>query len=299
MDNALATVIRQQAGAISRRQLLEHVSERTARRWLTAGHLVRSLPGVYRHAASQAGTTNRLHSALLYAGRGAHLSHTTAAQLHGIDANTGSAIHITVPAGRTVKPQQRMVLHRSSALDGAQVIETKSRLRITSAARTLLDLSDVLARPGLDIAFSDAVRQNKVTIDYVSDQLLRSGRRRNSMVLTALMQELDPALESVLEAEFAALLSNAGIEPPSTQHEIWEGPLLVARVDFAYAERRLAIEVDGYGFHTRFDQFQRDRERRRELKRLRWEVIEFTATDIRCQPAATVDSVRQFIALAA
>lgn len=166
--------------------------------------------------------------------------------------------------------------------------ETHGRLRVTSVARTLIDLGDRVARPSLDLAFSDAPRQHHVTLDYLRDQLRRSRRQRNVVALRAMLDELDPALESVLEAEFAAILCEAGVTAPEPQHEIWDGPLLVARVDFAYVDRRLAIEVDGYGFHSRFYRFQRDRERRRALKRLHWNVVEFTAQDIRQRPCETV-----------
>lgn len=299
VERALATLVRRQAGAVSRRQLLGFLGSTTIDRWVSAGQLVRLRPGIYTPAASAITTATTLHAALLYAGRGAHLSHATAAQAHGIDANSGSSIHISVPGDRTVQPQPGLKLHRSGSLVGGQVHEFRNRLRVTSVARTLIDLVDVAVRPALDLAVSDALRQGLVTVDYVQDQLRNSRRRRHLATLRTMLAELDPALESVLEAEFAALLAKAGIAAPSPQHEIWDGPLLVARVDFAYVGRRLAIEVDGYEFHSRYDRFQRDRERRRALTKLKWDVVEFTAQDIRVRPADTVTSVGDLLAAAA
>jgi hypothetical protein len=299
VDEALATLVRRQAGAVSRRQLLEHVSERTLRRWLAARVLSRVLPGVYAVATSAVSTSTRLHAALLYAGANAHLSHATAAQVHGIDADAGNSLHVCVPAGRTVQPQPGISIHRSARLFGAQVHETRSRLRVTSVARTLIDLIDTTPRPALDLAVSDALRQKKVTIDYLRKQLVLSGRRRHGRELWVMLDELDPALESALEAEFAALLASAGLPAPTPQHEIWDGPLLVARVDFAYVDRKLALEVDGYEFHSRFDTFQRDRSRRRALIQRKWGVVEFTARDIRTNAGETVQSVQRLLATAA
>lgn len=284
---------------MSRRQLLGFVGSTTIDRWVAAGQLRRLRPGIYAPAASVITTATTLHAALLYAGSGAHLSHTTAAQAHGIDANNGPCIHISIPGNRTVQPQPGLKLHRSSSLVGGQVHEFRNRLRVTSVARTLIDLVDVAARPALDLAVSDALRQGFVSVDYVQNQLRNSRRRRHLATLRTMLAELDPALESILEAEFASLLDKAGVAAPTPQHEIWDGPLLVARVDFAYVDRRLAIEVDGYEFHSRYDRFQRDRERRRALTKLKWTVVEFTAQDIRVRPADTVNSVGDLLAAAA
>ena len=299
MDADLARIVKQQAGAVSRRQLLQHLGASTIDRWVADGQLVRLRPGTYAPATAAISTATRLHAALLYAGRGAHLSHTTAAQVHGIDAGDGASIHIAVPADRTVAAQPGLTLHRSATLAGSQVHETKGRLRVTSVARTLIDLVDVTARPSLDLAWSDALRSKLVTIDYLSEQLRSSGRRRRLAALRGMLTELDPALESVLEAEFSAVLRSSRVPPPTPQHEIWDGPLLIARVDFAYVDRRLAIEIDGYEFHSRYDRFQRDRERRRALKKLRWDVVEFTAHDVRARPGETARNVMELLAIAA
>jgi hypothetical protein len=163
----------------------------------------------------------------------------------------------------------------------------------------VIDLGDVLARPELDVAVSDALRQGFVTVDYIRKQLPEVSRRRNVVRFRKMLDELDPTLESVLEAEFLALVSQAALPLPTPQYEVWDGPLLTARVDFAYPERRLAIEVDGYEFHSRYDRFQSDRARRRKLTQLRWDVVEFTAEDIRRRPDAVIDSVRKLLATAA
>lgn len=299
MDKALATAVRRQHGAVSRQQLLAAMSERTLRRQVANGDLARVFPGVYRYTHVRNTTATKLHAAILYAGPGAHLGHTTAAQVLGIDAGrAGRRLHVVVPAERTVQPQAGLVVHSSSRLSGAQVKEI-GRLRVTTAVRTVIDLVDVLPRPELDIAIADAVRQGMVTVDYVLRQLDALPRRRNTRVLRTVLEELNPDLESVLEAEFDALLRSAEVELPVPQHEIWDGPLLVARVDFAYLSRRLAIEIDGYGAHSALMQFQRDRSRRRALKRQDWDVVEFTAADIRQTPEATVKAVRGLIASAA
>jgi very-short-patch-repair endonuclease len=54
----------------------------------------------------------------------------------------------------------------------------------------------------------------------------------------------------------------------------------VARVDFAWPERRLALEYDGL-WHGGAGQFIRDRERLDRLREAGWQVVFVTAADLR------------------
>jgi very-short-patch-repair endonuclease len=58
----------------------------------------------------------------------------------------------------------------------------------------------------------------------------------------------------------------------------------VGHVDFAYTDETIAIETDGYGWHSDPGAFQTDRERDRELARLGWRVLRFTKQDVRDRP---------------
>lgn len=53
------------------------------------------------------------------------------------------------------------------------------------------------------------------------------------------------------------------------------------RVDFAFADARLVVEVDGFAFHDRtHEQAQRDRARDRALVSDGWRVVRFTAVEV-------------------
>lgn len=49
-----------------------------------------------------------------------------------------------------------------------------------------------------------------------------------------------------------------------------------ARLDFAYPAGRLALEVDGYAYHSPLSAFQRDRDRQNALAGIGWSVLRFT-----------------------
>jgi very-short-patch-repair endonuclease len=86
---------------------------------------------------------------------------------------------------------------------------------------------------------------------------------------------------------------------PELQYEIWDGPHFVARVDFAYPERKLAIEVDGFQFHSGRESFDRDRRRLSAVSALGWRLQLVTKADIDDLPGATINRILSTWRLAA
>jgi very-short-patch-repair endonuclease len=62
-------------------------------------------------------------------------------------------------------------------------------------------------------------------------------------------------------------------------------------VDLAYPSARLALEADGYRYHSRRSQWQRDLRRRNELAAAGWTVLHFTWEDVRSGRRETVARV--------
>ncbi|MQA95430.1 MAG: DUF559 domain-containing protein [Streptosporangiales bacterium] len=116
--------------------------------------------------------------------------------------------------------------------------------------------------------------------------------RRGAGALRRLLSEWDPASESDLEDEAHAHFRRAGITL-ARQVEVWHGPCLVARCDFADEEIRLAIEIDGWPYHSSPDALTHDRLRDRALDRLGWQVVRFTAADISQRPDTMIRDVRR------
>lgn len=67
---------------------------------------------------------------------------------------------------------------------------------------------------------------------------------------------------------------------PARQFEVRDRGKLFARVDLAYPDVRLAIEADGYRYHSGRVAWQRDLERRNSLTSLGWRVIHVTWNDV-------------------
>lgn len=115
IPRSLREVARFQGGVVTRKQALAA--------GLSTGAIVCKLKytrwrriyrGVYATFTGPVSREALLWAAVLYAGKGAELSHETAAELHGLTDRPAIAIHVTVPASRRVRPASGLVIHLSA-----------------------------------------------------------------------------------------------------------------------------------------------------------------------------------------
>jgi len=111
-----------------------------------------------------------------------------------------------------------------------------------------------------------------------------------------LLDQRDPAVstpESVFERRLLRIMEREGLPTPVLQYSIHDAAGLIGVVDFAYPDARLAIEADGYRWHSGRVRWERDRARLNRLTLLGWRVIHVTWTELTRQPKqviATIDS---------
>jgi hypothetical protein len=63
-------------------------------------------------------------------------------------------------------------------------------------------------------------------------------------------------------------------------------------IDDAFGARRLAVEVDGWAWHSDVDRFAQDRRRQNALVLAGWTVLRFTWHDLMSRPQAVVAEIR-------
>jgi very-short-patch-repair endonuclease len=84
---------------------------------------------------------------------------------------------------------------------------------------------------------------------------------------------------------------------PRCQHVIASASgEFLARVDFAYPDLKVAIEVDGYRFHSSRSDWERDRVRLSKIAAEGWRTLHITSTDIDKRSAIAADRIRTAIA---
>lgn len=115
---SLHETARFQAGVITRRQALDAgLSVGMINSKLKFGRWRQINLGVYATFTGPAGREAQLWAAVLYAGKGAQLSHETAAEVNGLADRQSRLIHVTIPATRRVKQPPGVEIHLSAYLD--------------------------------------------------------------------------------------------------------------------------------------------------------------------------------------
>ncbi len=223
-------------------------------------------------------------------------SHRTAALLWGIELVTpASAQDATVRRDRSRASWVGVVVHRSDLPD--EDVHLRDALPLTSPLRTVLDLCRCLPLEEAVAAADSALRQGLVGVDELvrAAQALPPARGRSRV--TRVVALVDPACGSVLESLCRVLLVLSGLAPPTTQLQVRNRcGLLVGRVDFAWPDVRLVVEVDGYAFHADRRTYRADRRRTNALVLEGWRVLRFSWEDVRHEPEVVVASVRAALA---
>ena len=233
--------------------------------------------------------------ALALAGKRACLSHETAALALGVELLDPAASRITVPRNRSRLTIPGWVVVRSDV--PAAELEAVDGHPVTGALRTILDLARVLTTQDAVVAADSALRQELIEPRDIATTLERV-RGRGAAALRAVGTLADPLSGSVLETLVRLLLVTAGLAPV-TQYVVRDGAQFVARVDFAWPAVRLAVEADGFAYHSDRAAYRRDRERLNQLERLGWRVLRFTWEDVHQRPEHVIALVQECLRHAA
>jgi hypothetical protein len=219
-------------------------------------------------------------AAALAAGPDALASHLTAALLWAMPSTEREPmIEITTPRPRLARLRGCRV-HRSLHLSEADRAIVHG-VPATSVARTLVDLTATCGLGWIARAMDDAVRRNRTSVPQIRECAERLGGapgRRPSVVRLLVAERLGTATltESGLERLVLGVVLEAGVPPPVPQHPVnVDGHRY--RLDFAWPEQRVAVEVDGFGPHSTRAAFHDDRRRDLALQRAGWRVLHVTA----------------------
>jgi predicted transcriptional regulator of viral defense system len=283
---ALDAVATEQHGVVSRQQLRDlGLSDTMIARWLEIGRLHHLHRQVFAIGHTAITIEGRLWAALLYAGEGAVLSHTTAAWAWQLIDAEPTRIHITVPGRRSSLPDVRV--HHSRKVDRA----TCRDLPVTSVARTLVDIAAMLPYRQIRRALAEAEYRNLLEPAEVL-AVTRPGRRGSRALRLALAHHLPELAEtlSILEERFLELCQVAGLPLPTVNAKI--GGM---RVDALWREQRLVAELDGAPAHGGWAQASRDRERELALRSLGFRVVRYTWKQITERAAEVAADLRRLL----
>ena len=174
------------------------------------------------------------------------LSHASAAACWGIRRYDGRYEVVTRPGSGGPRRFGGVLELRSATLDCD--VTTCDGIRITTAARTLIDLAPSVSERDCARAFREALRLERTTAPALQSSLERHQGRRGTRLLRELATRYRaiPYARTRSDAEGRALelLHDAGLPPPSPN--VWIGG---EEADLVWPERGLILEIDGPQFH--------------------------------------------------
>ena len=219
-------------------------------------------------------------AAVLACGPDTALSHQSAAALWRIVPRWPSAPHVSAPRDRR---HPAIHVHRSTHADAT----THYGIRVTTPARTLVDLADVLPDRALTRALNEAQVQRLVTPAELTTLLTRYPGRRTS--------QLTPergATRSHLEDRFTRFLKRHDLPLPERNQQI-----AGHEVDAVYRAHKLVIELDSRQFHTTPNAFEQDRDRDADLLRAGFSTLRITDHRLKRHQAKEAQRLREILSL--
>lgn len=293
---AVAELAREQNDVISTRQLASCGvdTDATAVR-VARGQLHRIHRGVYAVGTGALTLRGRLAAAVLACGDDAVLGHRAAAAWWEMLPWPGGPVDVIVPrgAGRrrdAIRPRW------SRSLDPRDVW-TRDNIRITSPARTVLDLAPGMAPEAYRRTVRQALAEGRVSVRQLTAVLARAPRHLGAAKLRKLVADGYVPTRSALEDLALDLITHAGIERPEINPRLrFDGRTI--RPDMLWRDRHVAIELDSRRWHHDLLTREDDAEKQAILEAHGHHVMRITWHQIVNRPTQTIARIRAAVTAA-
>jgi hypothetical protein len=265
------------------------------RRRVAQGRLHRVHQGVYAVGHPTLTAEARWMAAVIACGQGAVLSHLDAAALWRIYKGTGARVHVTVASSRRAAG---LWVHRARRLH-LDDVTVKKGIPVTTVARTLVDLTDVLGSDRVLRAIREAEFLRLLDHQALNAAVKRAHGRKRLTVLKKAIQAHTPGqiVREELEHRFLELVRAAGLPPPETNVKITARGRTY-EIDCLWREQRVAVELDGRAAHARTAAFESDRRKDAALNAIGLRPLRFTWLRVTREPGDVIAELDATLALA-
>jgi len=261
------------------------------KRMVAAKRLIPKHRGVYAVGHGKLSRLGSLIAAVLACGEDAVLSHRSAAWLWALRPDNRTRVDVTVP--RPGQHQRKGIhVHTSQPFDPKDITQIDG-IPVTSLARTLLDLAEVVPVDHLAKCIEEAERKRVYNQKAVEDLIQRSPGRRGLKPLTAILADavlVDPATRKEFERRFQKFLREYRLPRPK-RNTLVEG----YEVDNVWLKDKLIAELDGFDSHGTRRAFEEDRVRDEKLKLAEYDVIRVTWRRLHTDPEDLANTLRRLL----
>lgn len=229
-------------------------------------------------------------AAVLACGEGALLSHRSAAALWGFARTHSRPVEVTASAAGRVRTG--IVVHQGGI--GPQERTTVDGIPVTTVARTLFDIAEVVDERQLERLFEEADRLGLLRIQALEDVCARGHGRHALRAIRPLIEAARPPepTRSPLEDHFISFCRAHDLPPPETNVTI-----LGREVDAYWPRARLMVEIDSWSFHHHRAAFERDRARDAAMQAAGYRVIRITHRRLEKEPVTVAAELRHLLRL--
>ena len=290
MIDAVAELLATQDGVAGTGQLLTILTRSQLDLGIHRGDLFGVWPGIY--AVTEPDDSLRLRGLDLRAGEHVAMCLGTAAAAFGFDTETDPDLHVLNPVRHQLRNSDGLVVHRR---DGAPLTRIDGR-RATTPAWTAVEVARGLRRPRALATLDAALRSGTCSRQDLHMAAVEQYGRRGVVHVRELIPLADPRAESPMESEARLMMLDGGLTCPELQFEVTDRLGRRWRLDFAWPDRRVAVEFDGFQWHSDPEAFRRDRQKRAALLDMDWSVTSIVADDVRKRPYDTVLRIRHDLA---
>jgi hypothetical protein len=216
---------------------------------VTIGRLHLRHRGVYAVGHVPPSPHARAMAAVLACRPGSFLSYLSGGSLWAMGIRWGPIIDVTAA---TKHRHKGIRVHRSKLLT-PQDVTVHFGIPVTTPARTLLDLAEVLDTPSLTRAVNEARLRHRSTLHELRELLTRSPGRATRR-LKPFVNDTSGPTRSAFEDAFKRFVARYDLPTP-------EMNVIVAgeEVDALWRREKLIVELDGREFHEH--RFEADREK--------------------------------------
>lgn len=288
-DVLVARVAGDHNGVISARQLLACGIDRDATKVRAdRGHLHLVFHGVYAVGHQALTQTGYFTAAVLACGDGAVLSDHAAAAYHRLLVWDDRDVEVIVPgsAGRKIagiRPHRRQLDPRDTW--------TRDNIRVTSPARTILDIAATRPFKPLRRMVRQAQAERRVNVRQLLDVLHRHPRHRGAATLRSVIADGPTPTRSELEDLALDLLDHAAITRPAINPTLHLDDHTI-KPDLLWPEQHLIVELDGNRWHDDPLTRQNDADKQAILEAHGYRVLRITWRQLVNHPRQTLQRIR-------
>lgn len=195
---------------------------------------------------------------------------------------------------------------QSTVLDlGKLPTGTRTGIHTLSLEMAIASTASFITTRALEDVVDDALRRQLTTwprLEESFEQFARPGRKGTRALRSVILDRSVDAVVplSIWSRDIARKLSRSGLQRPTMEHRVTnQDGSLIAQVDLAYVNAKVAIELDSVAYHLNRQAFEIDRRRDANLARAGWRVLRLTWEQCTTDWPWVVESVRAHLKHAA